>query len=57
MRLTAIRLSIGASIKGVVHKNNATRQNKMGVDSQTRYGLLRSGSVYLKIKSEKTARK
>lgn len=35
-KLSAIKLSIGASINGVVHKNNATIQNRMGVDNQTR---------------------
>jgi hypothetical protein len=50
-------LSIGASINGVVHKKSATIQNKIGVESQTRKGRLRSGSVYLNISKESTAKK
>ena len=56
-KLSAIKLSLGASINGVVHKNKATIQNRIGVDNQTRYGRLRSGSVYLNIISERTAKK
>lgn len=36
MNPIAARLSNGASMKGVVHKNRATTQNKIGVDNQTR---------------------